>query len=152
MLWNREFVELALNRRATAYGDKIEPRVVLLFHMNLIGLWTNLKDQSCLRGELASNESSYVALRKWRNGDNCDRAANELIGAPDGLNCRRRPTVGDEESRSARPGEGFIEAPHIPFCTHLATLTLMGCSNGSTALKVRLQKSIFKICIYPIVW
>ena len=83
--------------------------------------------QSCLRGEFGSQDSSYLELRKWRDGDECDRAlwhANELIRASYGLDNRRRSPDDDEESRSARTGEGFIEAPHIPFCIYLATLTL----------------------------
>jgi hypothetical protein len=105
---------------------------MLLFHMNLIGLRTNLRHvhnvaQSCLRGEFGSKDSSYLALQKWRGGDDCDRArwhANELIRAAEGLSSRQGSQDEEEECISARVGEGFIEAPHIPFCIYLATLTL----------------------------
>lgn len=132
LLWKREIFELALNRWATAYGHMVEPRVILLFHMNLICLRTNLKhihhvSQSFLRGESESKDSSRLALRKWRDGDDCDRAlwhASELILAAEGLNSCRISPDDDEESRSARMGDGFVEAPHIPFCIYLATSTL----------------------------
>jgi hypothetical protein len=132
LLWKQEFFELALNRWATAYGNMVETRVMLLFHINLIGLLTNLKQvhhvsQLYLRGESGSKDSLYLAFRKWRDGDNCDRAlwhANELVRAAEGLSSRQRSPDDEEESRSARAGKGFIEAPHIPFCIYLATLTL----------------------------
>jgi hypothetical protein len=61
MLWKRELFELAFKRWATAYGPMVEPRVMLLFHMNLIGLMTNIKHvhhfaQLYLRGELNPKE------------------------------------------------------------------------------------------------
>jgi hypothetical protein len=105
---------------------------MLLFHMNLIGLMTNIKHvhhfaQLYLRGELNPKEKSHLALQQWRDSDYCDRAlwhATELIRAAEGLNSHRRPPDEEEESNSARTGKGFIEAPHIPFCIYLSTLTL----------------------------
>jgi hypothetical protein len=67
MLWKRKLFELAFNRWATAYGPMVEPRVMLLFHMNLIGLMTNINHahnfaQLYLRGELNPKEKPYLAL------------------------------------------------------------------------------------------
>jgi hypothetical protein len=132
LLWKREFFELALNRWATANSHTVEPRVMVLFHMNLTGIRTNLSHvhhfaHAYLRGEVGQNHLLSLALRTWRDGDDCNRGlwhANELIKAAENLYRPPKSGEDDEESRAARASEGFIEAPHVPFCIYLASLTL----------------------------
>jgi hypothetical protein len=100
--------------------------------MNLIGLRTNFNHvhhvaQLYLRGQSISDHLSYLELRKWRDSDDCDRAlwhANELIKVAENIQRRSKSPQDGGESTATLAVESFIEAPHIPFCIYLASLTL----------------------------
>ena len=133
-LWNREFVELALNQWIEAKSCKKEPSnphpasEMLLYHLTQMSLHSNLNNlqrltqvdmQSIQRPRKGEAPEKIRAFRNSRHFNIASWHAKVILHiAQDGMAPTRRYSALEKETTR------FVEAPHLPLCIYFATLIM----------------------------
>lgn len=130
-LWKRSYFELALNRWLKSHNDPANDTTLLLFHLGMIVLHSNMASlHGLVRSFLQPSEQSSTvieAIQSWRNSHHWRVAtlhATHLMRAAKRVTMPLRSKGGFLSSSSSARTLKTAETPHTAICVYLAVLTL----------------------------